>query len=98
MNEVNAMSDQTLIQKTREFENEVKKIKYQITRANQEIKDLDARIKENKDKLNLSTTLPHMVANVGEILDPEEDEDEKDTTGFQQETSQQKNKKAIVVK
>jgi ATP-dependent 26S proteasome regulatory subunit len=50
---------------------------------NQEIKDLDARIKENKDKLNLSTQLPHMVANVGEILDNDEiDEDEKDGSGF----------------
>jgi ATP-dependent 26S proteasome regulatory subunit len=50
---------------------------------NQEIKDLDARVKENKDKLNMSTQLPHMVANVGEILDNDEaDEDEKDGSGF----------------
>jgi hypothetical protein len=39
---------------------------------------LDGRIKENKEKLALSTQLPHMVANVGEILDGEEDEDDKD--------------------
>lgn len=36
--------------------------------------DLDRRLKENREKLKLSTQLPHMVANVGEILDPEEDE------------------------
>jgi len=30
----------------------------------------------------MSTTLPHMVANVGEILEAEEDEEDKDTSGF----------------
>lgn len=44
----------------------------------------------------MSTQLPHMVANVGEILDAEDDEDdEKD--GFQQE-NKSKAKKALVVK
>ena len=48
-----------------------------------EIKDLDLRIKENKDRLNLSTQLPHMVANVGELLDPDDDDqDDKDGSGF----------------
>jgi 26S proteasome regulatory subunit T5 len=55
---------------------------------------LDARIKENKEKLNLSTQLPHMVANVGEILDVEDDEDE---SGFKQDNVN-KTKKALVVK
>jgi len=64
-----------------------------------EIKDLDARIKENKEKISLSTQLPHMVANVGEILDADDDdEDSKDGSGFNQEVSTIKNKKAIVVK
>ena len=44
----------------------------------------------------MSTQLPHMVANVGEILDAEnDDDDEKD--GFKQDNVQ-KNKKALVVK
>lgn len=93
------MSEQQLLSKTREYESEIKKSKYQITRLNQEIKDLDARVKENKEKLNLSTQLPHMVANVGEILDNDEaDEDEKDGSGFDQENNTNKSKKAIVVK
>lgn len=63
-----------------------------------EIKDLDARIKENKDKLTMSTQLPHMVANVGEILDNDEDDDERDGSGFNQDSNSNKSKKAIVVK
>lgn len=94
MNEVNAMTNEELVAKTREFEAEIRKQKTQITRITNEIKNLDARIKENKEKLNLSTQLPHMVANVGEILDVEDDEDE---SGFKQDNVN-KTKKALVVK
>ena len=97
MSEVNRMSEQDLQSKIREFEAETRKIKSNITRVNHEIKDLDLRIKENKEKLNMSTQLPHMVANVGEILDNDEEEDERDGSGFNQEIVN-KNKKAIVVK
>jgi len=44
---------------------------------------MDRRLAENREKLKLSTQLPHMVANVGEILDAEEeDEGDKDGSGF----------------
>ena len=44
---------------------------------------MEKRLKENREKLKMSTQLPHMVANIGEILDPEEeDEDGKDGSGF----------------
>jgi len=36
---------------------------------------LDRRLEENRGKLKLNTQLPHMVANVGEILEPEDDDD-----------------------
>lgn len=82
MNEVNALTTEELVSKTREFEAEIRKAKTQITRITNEIKNYDLRIKENKEKLKMSTTLPHMVANVGEILDNEDDEEDKDTSGF----------------
>jgi 26S proteasome regulatory subunit T5 len=59
---------------------------------------LDLRVKENKEKLAMSTQLPHMVANVGEILDNDEEEDERDGSGFNQDSNPNKSKKAIVVK
>ena len=68
-----------------------------MTRSNNDIKNVEGRVKENKDKLSLSTQLPHMVANVGEILDVEDDEEEKDTSGFKQENVS-KTKKALVIK
>jgi len=82
MSEVNAMTNEELVARTREFEADIRKTKTQITRITNEIKNYDLRIRENKEKLKLSTTLPHMVANVGEILDVEEDEEDKDTSGF----------------
>jgi 26S proteasome regulatory subunit T5 len=71
MNEINAMTTDEIIARTREFEAEIRKAKTNMTRFQKEVKDLDQRIKENKEKLNMSTQLPHMVANVGEILDAE---------------------------
>lgn len=97
MSEVNAMTNEELVARTREFEAEVRKTKTQITRITNEIKNYDLRIRENKEKLKMSTTLPHMVANVGEILEAEEDEEDKDTSGFKQDNVS-KTKKAMVVK
>jgi len=76
---------------------ETRKVKSNITRFTNEIKDLDVRIKENQEKLNMSMQLPHMVANVGEILDNDEEEEERDGSGFNNE-SLNRSKKAIVVK
>jgi len=47
MNELNGLTNEELIAKTREFESEMRKHKTQITRMQQEIKNLDGRIKEN---------------------------------------------------
>lgn len=66
--------------------------------------DLDRRLKENKEKLKLNTQLPHMVANVGEILDAEEEEDgDKDGSGFNVKKTpggekKESKQKALVIK
>lgn len=78
MNEINALTNEELVARTREFEAEIRKAKNNMTRFQREVKELDLRIKDNKEKLAMSTQLPHMVANVGEILDNDEDEEEKD--------------------
>ena len=81
MAEINAMTTEEILARTRELESDIRKNKTSITRMQQEVKTLDLRIKENQEKLKMSTTLPHMVANVGEILDAEDDE-EGDKDGF----------------
>lgn len=55
MNEINAMTNDELIAKTRELESDIRKNKTNITRMQNEIKNLDGRIKENKEKLAMST-------------------------------------------
>jgi 26S proteasome regulatory subunit T5 len=97
MAEVNGLTVDELVNKTREFESEVRKIKSNITRVTKDITSYDARIKENKEKLAMSTQLPHMVANVGEILDADDDDDEKDGSGFEN-AQLAKNRKSMVVK
>lgn len=61
--------------------------------------NLNRRLKENREKLKLSTQLPHMVANVGEILEPEEEEEgDKDGSGFNQKKDNKDKQKALVIK
>lgn len=81
MSEVNAMTVDEIVARTRELESDIRKAKTTITRLGNEGKNLDLRIKENKEKLNMAQQLPHMVANVGEILDNDDEEDE-DKDGF----------------
>jgi len=97
MDEMQGMTNEEIIAKTREFESEKRKKQTVITRMNTELKNLDARIKENKERLNLSTQLPHMVANVGEILDVEDEENEESGSGMKDEKIN-KTKKALVIK
>lgn len=58
------------------MESQVRRERNDFTNAKKQTEDLQKRVKENREKLKMSTQLPHMVANVGEILEPEEDEDE----------------------
>lgn len=46
-----------------------------MTRVKNEIRQVDARIKENQEKIKMSTRLPYMVATVGELLEPIEEEE-----------------------
>ena len=66
------------------MESALRREKNEFTNFDKQTKDQEKRLKENREKLKLSTQLPHMVANVGEILDPEEDEftQSNDGSGF----------------
>ena len=76
--------------------------KTEFTRHKQRCDDIGKRVKQNDEKLQRNCQLPYMVANIGEILEPEEEEDDsKDGTGFAVKTGntgQEKKQKAIVVK
>lgn len=62
---------------------------------------MNKRVKQNEEKLKQACQLPYMVANVGEILEADEDEDDsKEGSGLsvKKEGSTNKKQRAIVVK
>ena len=83
MDELADMTDADIQAKIRDMEAEMRRNRQQMTRITQENRLYEQRIKENQEKLKMSTQLPHMVANVGELLDVEEEEEEgKEGSGF----------------
>ena len=64
------------------MESQIRREKNEFTKNKKRTDELNRRLKENREKLKLNTQLPHMVANVGEILEPEEDDDGQDGSGF----------------
>ena len=64
------------------MESKVRKEKNELTTVNRRCVQTEKRLKENTDKINLCKQLPHMIANVGEILEVEDDEEDQDGSGF----------------
>jgi ATP-dependent 26S proteasome regulatory subunit len=97
------MTDSDILNATKEFESQARSLKNQITRINQETKQYENRIKENQEKIKLSTRLPYLVATVGEILNAIDDEEENNGSGLGNQGIKSKNavkevQKAVVVK
>ena len=87
------------------FENEIRTLKNRSTKVTNENKTYDLRIKENQEKIKMSTRLPHLVSTVGEIIDWVEDEEEGTGSGLGKKSAKKgqavKEKvvtKAIVIK
>jgi len=101
MDELAGLTDASLQEKIRDMEAEMRRNRQTMTRITQEQRLLDARLRENQEKLKMSTQLPHMVANVGELLDVEEElEEGQEGSGFaiKQTETQKQTRKAIVIK
>ena len=76
------------------MESQIRREKNDFTNLNKKTQDMERRLKENREKLKMSTQLPHMVANIGEILEPEEEEDGgKDGSGFNMQKGANTDKK-----
>lgn len=100
MAEFASMTDADLIGKIRELEDIKRVTKTKITHLTEECKQLDFRLAETKEKLDRSTTLPHLVANVGEIIDLIEDPDNREGSGFEtsKKDREETSKKALTIK
>lgn len=83
MAETEGMSEEQLQAALREMDSQIRRERNEYTNNKKQTDDLLRRVKDNREKLKLNTQLPHMVANVGEILEAEEDDaGDKDGTGF----------------
>jgi ATP-dependent 26S proteasome regulatory subunit len=98
------MTDSDILNATKEYESQVRTLKNQITRIQQETKQYEARSKENQEKIKLSTRLPYLVATVGEILNAIDDDEENNGSGLGNQSIKSKNtdkkevRKAVIVK
>lgn len=101
MDEMAGLTDAALQEKIRDMEAEMRRNRQQMTRLQTDQRLYEGRLRENQEKLKMSTQLPHMVANVGELLDVEEElEEGQEGSGFaiKKTESQAQTKKAIVIK
>jgi 26S proteasome regulatory subunit T5 len=78
------MSSDDLRQAVRALDNEIRIMNSDIRNIQHNIRQQDLHIKENKEKIKLNKSLPYLVANVVEIvepfLDPDEDGGTRDLT------------------
>ena len=103
MAELDGMTDEQIASTIKEMESQIRREKNDFTNSKKRTDELNRRLKENREKLKLNTQLPHMVANVGEILEPEEEDDGQDGSGFDVkkvpgDKKDQKRQKALVIK
>jgi len=94
--EIKCLSNDEINMRIRGLENEVRIMKSEQQRLHHELKTIEEKSKDNKEKIKLNRQLPHLVANVGEILDLEMDEDDED--GATQDIDAQRKGKSLVVK
>merc|ERR1712096_223398 len=65
-------------QRIRAIETEVRVMKSEEQRLNHEVASITEKTKDNTEKIKLNRQLPHLVANVAEILELEQDKDDED--------------------
>jgi len=94
--EIKCLSNDEINMRIRGLENEVRIMKSEQQRMHHELKTIEEKSKDNKEKIKLNRQLPHLVANVGEILDIEKDEDDEDGAAI--DIDSQRQGKSLVVK
>ena len=87
-----------LKQKVKALESKTSYFKGEINKMKVEIKKFNARIKENKQKLQIQTGLPHLVSTVSEIFDLENVVQEEEGSGLKQNETQKKLTKGAIIK
>jgi len=81
---------------TRMLDTNIRVMKSEVTKYNHEHRALQAKIKDNEDKIKLNKQLPYLVSNIVEILDLPPDDEE--VLGAAADLSDSRHGKAVVVK
>ncbi|PFH37647.1 26S proteasome regulatory subunit, S6a family AAA ATpase [Besnoitia besnoiti] len=95
--ELAGMSARDLRMRTSMIDSEVRVLKSEVNRLRFELHSMQERIKDNQEKIRLNRQLPYLVANVVELFDNEEaDEEEED--GAVGDIDAQRKGKCVVIK
>ena len=85
-------------QKIKSVEARTQYYRGEINKMKVDLKKFNARIKENKSKLQIQTGLPHLVSTVSEIFDLEVQEADQEGSGLKQNESEKKIRKGAIIK
>ena len=85
-------------QKIKSVEARTQYYRGEINKMKVDLKKFNARIKENKSKLQIQTGLPHLVSTVSEIFDLEVQEADQEGSGLKQNESEKKITKGAIIK
>ena len=98
INEVKNLPIEELKQKVKSLEAKTSHYKGEINKMRVDIKKFTARIKENNEKLKISTGLPHLISTVAEIFDIENIQKDDEGSGLKQYESKEKVTKGAIIK
>jgi 26S proteasome regulatory subunit T5 len=93
--EILAMSAEDILMRVRLLDDECKIMKSEISRMEHETLSMQERIKENNERLKMHKQLPYLVANVVELLDNDE---EQEQVGAAANADAQRKGKCTVIK
>jgi len=85
-------------QKVKALEAQTSSFKGDINKMKVDMKKFNARIKENKSKLQITTGLPHLVSTISEIFDIENMEQDDEGSGLKHSENTKKNSKGAIIK
>ncbi|CAK8683501.1 26S proteasome regulatory subunit 6A-B [Clavelina lepadiformis] len=94
--EIQKMSTNEIISRTKLLDNEIKIMKSETMRISHELQSMKEKIKENAEKIKVNKTLPYLVSNVIELLDVDPDEQAKEDGSNIDLDSQRKGKCAVI--
>jgi 26S proteasome regulatory subunit T5 len=88
LKDVESMTNEEILEKTKSFQNNVKVMKREATSLSHQLKNVNLQVEDNEKKVKMNKQLPHLVSNFIEMLDlPAEDEDEQEGGAVDQDSA-----------